>query len=126
MPGAKRSNDWLAVSLAVIALPVCAAAEVDGPDVTPERLPRIESPHGDIVYLQDAASLQRFSKVYLVECTVTFRENWKKDYNQTVADVRRRVSDKDMARIQSRLSGELGEVFTREFENAGFEIATGL
>ncbi len=73
------------------------------------------------VYLKPGASLAGYDKVALVDCFVSFKKNWQREYNED-ASFENRVSDKDMDGIKKRLAKEFKEVFTKELEAGGFPV----
>lgn len=117
---------FLVVALGIFGLQGLAAAKDDLPDTTVDGLKRVETKKIDALYLADGATLEPYKRVYLVDCAVAFRKDWKRDYNKDTRDLSRRVGDKDMQRIQDALSKEFKTVFTRELERGGYEITTEL
>jgi hypothetical protein len=117
---------FLVIALGIFGLPGPAAAKDELPDVTVDGLKRVETKNIDALYLADGATLEPYKRVYLVDCAVAFRKDWKRDYNMDRRDLSRRVDDKDMQRIQDALSKEFRTVFTRELERGGYEITTEL
>ena len=117
---------FLILALAISSLPGLAAAKDDLPDVTVDGLKRAETKNVDALYLADGATLEPCKRVYLVDCAVAFRKDWKRDFNKDSRDLSRRVSESDMQRIQDAMSKEFKTVFTRELERGGYEITTEL
>jgi hypothetical protein len=117
---------FLVVALGVFGLPGLSVAKDELPDVTVDGLKRIETKKIDAMYVAEGATLEPYKRVYLVDCAVSFRKDWARDYNRDTRDLSRRVSDKDMQRIQDALSKEFRTVFTRELERGGYQIATEL
>ena len=103
-----------------------AVAKDDLPDTTVDGLKRVETKKIDALYVAEGATLEPYKRVYLVDCAVAFRKDWMRDYNRDQRDLSRRVTDKDMQRIQDALSKEFNTVFTRELESGGYEITTEL
>jgi hypothetical protein len=103
-----------------------AVAKDDLPDTTVDGLKRVETKKIDALYVAEGATLEPYKRVYLVDCAVAFRKDWMRDYNRDQRDLSRRVTDKDMQRIQDALSKEFKTVFTRELESGGYEITTEL
>ncbi len=114
----------LALGLLSFAGP--ASADDELPATTPDGLKLVEAKDIDALYIQDGATLEPYKRVYLVECAVSFRKDWERDYNRNERDLSRRVSDKDMQRIQSKLAEEFKKVFSDELEKGGYEITTDL
>lgn len=114
----------LAFGLFGIAGPVLSKDEL--PDTTTDGLKRVDSKVVDALYIQDGATLAPYKRVYLVDCAVAFRKDWERDYNRNAADLSRRVSEKDMQRIQTQLAEEFKKEFTKTLEKAGYAITTDL
>ncbi len=72
-------------------------------------------------YLMPGASLAGYDKVALLDCFVSFKKDWQRDYNRD-ASFENRVSDKDMDGIKKRVAKEFKAVFTKELEKGGFPI----
>lgn len=72
-------------------------------------------------YLKPGTSLAGYDKVALVDCFVSFKKNWQRDYNRD-ASFENRVSDKDMDDIKKRVAKEFKAVFNKELEKGGFPI----
>jgi hypothetical protein len=62
-----------------------AAAKDELPDVTVDGLKRVETKNVDALYLADGATLEPYKRVYLVDCAVAFRKDWKRDYENDVS-----------------------------------------
>ena len=73
------------------------------------------------VYLKPGASLAGYDKVALLDCFVSFKKDWQRDYNRD-ASFENRVSDKDMDDIKKRVADEFKAVFSGELEKGGFPI----
>ena len=117
---------FVVAAFAIFGLPGVAVAKDELPDVTVDGLKRVETKKIDALYVAEGATLEPYKRVYLVDCAVAFRKDWMRDYNRNQRDLSRRVTDKDMQRIQDALSKEFKTVFTRELERGGYEITTEL
>lgn len=117
---------FASLALALFALSGIAAAKDQLPATTPDGLKRVDSKDIDGLYVQEGATLAPYKRVYLVECTVAFRKDWERDYNRDQRDLSRRVSDKDMQRIQTKLSEEFKKIFTDELQKGGYAVTTDL
>ncbi|HEX5787861.1 MAG TPA: DUF3313 family protein [Woeseiaceae bacterium] len=103
-----------------------ASAKDAPPESTPDGLKLVESKDIDALYVQEGATLAPYKRIYLVDCAVAFRKDWEEEYNRNVVGLSRRVSDKDMQRIQAALAEEFRTVFTKELEESGYEVTTDL
>jgi hypothetical protein len=71
------------------------------------------------VYLKPGATLDQYDKVAILDCFVSFKKNWQRDYNEDVIGLGQRVSDKDADAIKKRVAKEFKDVFTKELETKG-------
>jgi hypothetical protein len=111
------------VSALALSLTGAAMAKDDLPDVTEDGLMRIDSKHVDAVYWLEGATLAQYNKVMIMDCQVAFRKNWQRDYNRDAGpSTSRKVKSEDMERIKSALAAEFNSVFTKELDEAGYEV----
>ncbi len=120
----KTKTNLVSVIVAAIALAMAgvATAKDELPDQTTDGLNRIESKNAQAVYWQDGATLEPYTKVMLIECSVAFRKNWMKDQNRGSADLANRVNTADMDRIKKSLSAEFDKEFTKVLEEGGYAV----
>jgi len=71
------------------------------------------------VYLKPGATLDQYDKIKLLDCYVSFKKNWRRDYNQEAVGLDRRISKADMDKIRKRVADEFKRVFTEELETKG-------
>ena len=99
-----------------------ALAKEELPDVTTDGLSRIEAKHVDAVYWADGATLEGYTKVGLLECSVAFRKDWMRDYNRDNLDLSNQVRPDDMQRIQDQLAEEFNKEFVKVLRDGGYEV----
>jgi hypothetical protein len=75
-----------------------------------------------LVYLRPGATFSQYRRVALLDCYVEFQKNWERDYNASVADPAKRVSDADVKRMKDALSAEFRRVFTEELQKGGYQV----
>jgi hypothetical protein len=114
----------LVVLAAGMTLTIPTYAKDDLPDVTTDRLKRVKSKNVNALYLQDGATLEGYTEVYLVDCAVAFRKNWERDYNRDQYDLSKKVRQSDMDTMKSKLSTEFKEEFTKVLEKGGYKVVT--
>ena len=90
------------------------------PQVSDDGLVRIKSKRAEVVYVQPGASLDGYDKIMLAEPQISFRKNWKSDWNMD--NPMRRVDDRYM--IEAVATGQrlLLEEFERTLTKKGFTI----
>lgn len=101
------------------------AKKQDLPESTPEGLELVRNSDLTAVYVRPGASLEAYSKVYLLDAYVAFAKNWQRDFNRDSRSLSHRISDSQMEDIKTKVSAEFGKVFTERLQEAGYEIAEG-
>ena len=114
----------------LIAVTIAAApalAQEEWPEKTHDGLELQHDTKAAVVYWRPGASLEGYSKVYLVEAPVAFQKNWKRDVNNKSVGMANRVTSSEMEKIKQALSDEFRSVFIDELQNkGGFEIVDEL
>lgn len=107
------------------SLPVVLPASDKLPEETSEGLRLVEDSELRVVYARPGASLQPYKRLALLDCYVEFREDWQRDYNNSVRGAGRKLKTEDMEAIKQKLAEEFRMVFTKELETeGGYEIVT--
>lgn len=115
------------VSLVIIALLIgmMAAAPVWAkkklPEFNDEGMELVKDTDLATVYADPGADLSIYKKVMLMDATVAFRKNWKRDQNRGVSSMR--VKDRDMEKIQSEVAELFKDIMTKELVENGYEMA---
>jgi hypothetical protein len=91
------------------------------PQVSADGLKLVKQDEFAAVYLQDGADFSTYNKVAILDCTVEFRKNWKRDQNE---DIPFSVKDKDVTRIKAALAAEFSKVFSQELTARGETVVT--
>lgn len=115
----------LVLFFALALVPVAGLAKSDKDDVpekTSNGLVLKEHTKSRVVYAAPGATLDQYTKVWLVDCYVAFAKNWERDYNFNVVGLEQRVNADDMKRIENDLSAEFKKVFTKELQDGGYEL----
>ena len=109
------------IVLSTVTVTGIAKSKDDLPEYTVEGLQRIHNPkHMALVYAEPGADLQQYDRIYLVEPYVAFKKNWKRDQNRSHA---LKVRTSDMEKIKVGVKEIFMEVFTKELEKGGYELA---
>ena len=109
------------IVLSMVTVTGIAKSKDDLPEYTVEGLKRIHNPkHMAIVYAEPGADLVQYDRIYLVEPYVAFKKNWKRDQNRSISQ---RVRTSDMEKIKVSVKDLFMEVFTKELEKGGYELA---
>lgn len=73
------------------------------------------------VYADPGADLGIYNRIMLLEATVAFKKNWKRNQNRHSNTMK--VKDSDMVRIQEEVAEVFREVFTKELVEGGYAMA---
>ena len=114
----------LFICLGLIALPLAAKQKQKMPETTTDGLKLVKQTKSGAVYTKPGASLEAYDKIMLVDAYVAFAKNWERDYNRDQVGLERRVTDKDMDEIKTKVASEFKRVFTKQLEKGGYEIVT--
>jgi hypothetical protein len=107
--------------VAGLAFSLVANAENAAPDVTEDGLHKRSQSNNTLVYAKPDADLGSYHRVLLLDATVAFKKNWKRDQNRSYSF---RVDNKDMERIKTELAEAFREEFTAKLNEGGYEIVT--
>lgn len=102
----------------VIMTPVLAKKDL--PAVNDEGMELVKNSDLATVYADPGADLSIYNRVMLLDATVAFKKNWKRDQNRGNP---LRVKDRDMVKIQENVAETFREVFTKELVEGGYEMA---
>ncbi len=83
-------------------------------DVTTDGLTVVKSTRHTEKQIKDGVDWSEYSKYQITPVEVSFRKNWKRDYNMSQRTLSQRVTDKDMARIRE----SMGKIVYEEFDSA--------
>lgn len=97
-----------------------AWAKKDLPAVNDEGMELVKNSELATVYADPGADLSIYNRVMLLDATVAFKKNWKRDQNRGNA---LKVKDSDMKKIQSEVAEVFREVFTKELVDGGYAMA---
>lgn len=122
LPMSRCVNVLLVLLVAIVASSVNAA---ELPQTTHDGLELVENSDLRAVYVTPGASLDQYQRIAMLDCFVSFKKNWQRDYNRDVIGLQRRISDDDMERMKTKLASEFKRIFTQELETkGGYEIVT--
>jgi hypothetical protein len=99
---------------------VPAWAKKDLPEVNDEGMLLVENSELATVYADPGADLGIYKRFILLDATVAFKKNWKRDQNSSDP---LKVKDRDMVRIQQDVAQLFREVFTKELVDGGYTLA---
>ena len=97
------------------------AAAIELPEENTEGLQRISDTGLAVVYVKPGVDMNRYSRIYLEDTSVSFKENWQRNRNRSTSN---RVSNSDLVRIKSDLAGLFHDVFTRILEDGAYTLAS--
>lgn len=115
---------WLAaiaVATAMFCLPAIAKKE-QLPEVDKDGLHLLNDTKVAVAYAKPGATLDKYTKVKLLDCFVEFQKDWQRDYNMNEIGLDGRVTDKDAQEIKTRLAAQFKKVFTKELTKKGYPV----
>lgn len=86
-------------------------------------LTRMKARHMDAVFLLPGADFTGYTAVIIEPVEVALRENWQRDVNRSRMGTRK-VTDEQVQKMRTEVAEALPEVFSRDFQKAGWTIAT--
>ena len=107
--------------VAMMAMPVVWAKE-KLPEVSKDGLHLQKHTKVRIAYVKPGATLDKYTKVKMLDCYVQFKKNWERDYNMNEVGLEGRVTDKEAEKIKTSLAAEFNKVFTKVLTKAGHEV----
>jgi hypothetical protein len=109
-------------AIALVPSTVLTAAE-PAPQVTQDGLELRKQTKQRILYMKPGASFAEYKRVAILDPHVEFSKTWLRDYNNSVRDLSRKVSDKDLERAKKDLSAQFKKIFSEELTEGGYEIS---
>ena len=113
-----------ALCLAGSPLPGMSVARGASPPDTWDHLVRVKSKKLSAVYLLPGADFRGYNKVMMDPAQVAFRKNWVRDYNSSVRDLSRQISDEDAMKLADNMRAGALKMYTEVFQKAGYQIVT--
>ncbi len=101
------------ISLTIFTMLGCTTTS-DAPAVSPEGMNLEISTSSTIAYKKEGVDFSEYDKVKLAPSQVSFKKNWKRDYNRDQISLSNRVKDDDMMRIKSQVAELFDEIFKEE------------
>lgn len=112
----------LFLSLVVASLATSSVwAKKSLPDVNDDGLVLIKNTKMAAVYSDPDADLGVYTAIMLKDASVTFKKNWKRNYN-TAKGLSGKVKDSDMERIKEDVATSFRDAFTTELSNGGYQL----
>ncbi len=114
--------NYLIIMLLLISGSIAfAAAEGDlrEGDVTTDGLTVIKSTRHTEKQIKDGVDWSEYTKYQITPVEVSFRKNWKRDYNIKRRDLSMQVTDEDMARMRESMAKIVYEEFDSALQEKG-------
>ena len=109
----------------LVAAPLTTMAK-DAPQVpqtTAEGLELVPKVEGlAYVWAEPGANLSQYKRINLVEPSVAFKKNWRRNYNKNAIDLASKIKSSDIKRIQKGLAELFHDVFRKELEAGGYTL----
>lgn len=102
---------------AVLVQSASSVAQESRPQVSPEGLELVSSTDAGAFYVKPGTTLSEYKNAELLAAFVSIDEEWVKDYNREVMRTRR-LRDKDIEEIKTRVANDFWDVFGGDFFGA--------
>lgn len=114
----------LTASLLALALAAQAAAPALAakPPATWDNMVLVPSKKIDVVYLLPGADFRGYTKVMLDPAEVAFRKDFKRDYNDSIVELSRRIGDDDIQRMTGEARTGFEAAFRDAYQKAGYQV----
>ena len=89
-----------------------------------EGLTKVRSKNADGLWLLPDVDFRSYTKVKLDPTEVAFRRNWQRNYNSSSGRGRRRIDDRQAARIAEAARTGFEEIFANAYREAGYQVVT--
>ena len=83
-------------------------------DVTTDGLTVVKSTRNTEKQIKDGVDWSEYTNYQITPVEVSFRKNWKRDYNRSQRSLSKQVTDEDMVRIRE----SMGKIVYEEFDSA--------
>jgi hypothetical protein len=108
-------------TLLLVAMAISPSwAKKNLPPVNDEGMELVKNSELATVYADPGADLSIYNRVMLLDATVAFKKNWKRDQNRGYS---LRVKDRDMVKIQEEVAELFREVMIKELVDGGYQMA---
>jgi len=118
------NTKWIFCTVFILLFSMLAVSPVwakrNLPAVNDEGMELVKDTDLATVYADPGADLSVYNRVMLLDATVAFKKNWKRDQNRGNS---LRVKDRDMVKIQEEVAAVFREVFTKELVDGGYSMA---
>ena len=117
----KHTNYLIMVLFLIGGTFACAASTGDfnKGDMTTDGLTVIKSTWNTETHIKKGVVWSEYTKYQITPVEVSFRKNWKQDYNREHQMLSTKVTDKDMARIRESMAGIVYEEFDEALQKRG-------
>jgi len=112
----------LASVILALAITSTAWAKDKLPEVSKDGLHLLHHTKVRVAYAKPGASLDKYTKVKILDCFVQFKKNYEREYNLNEVGLDGRITDKDITTIKTRLAAEFKKEFTKVLTKAGHEV----
>jgi hypothetical protein len=76
-----------------------------------------------IVYVKPGASLTQYTRFALTDCYIEFSKDWQDEYNRSVREPSRKITDADLERVKKDLSAQFRKIFVDELSKGGYAMS---
>jgi Protein of unknown function (DUF3313) len=126
MRTATLKTQWTALlslcgSLA-LAYPMALGAQDANQQATKDGLVLKSRTQHRVVWVRPGADFTKYDKVMIIKPLVEFQKDWQQNYNNTVDDPSRYVTNDKVQQMKTWLGTEFTKVFTKELQKGGYQV----
>lgn len=107
---------------AILALGAASSAAAAKPSALWDGLVQVKAKRFDLVYLQPGADFRGYTRVMLDPTEVSFRKNWRRDYNNSTRDLSARVSEAELQKAIARGVTAASDLFAEAWTEGGYPV----
>jgi hypothetical protein len=101
-----------------------AAQAAENPSPSWDGLIAVGSTRLDAVYLMPGADFRTYTKVMFDPTEVALKQNWLRDYNNSVGDLSSKISNADVQKAFETIRTKFSDIFAKAYSDAGYQVVT--
>jgi len=112
----------LLATLAAVT-PQCFSATKDVPKTTEDGLELKSQTKRRVVYVKPGATVVQYKQFAIADCYIEFSKKWMDDYNRSVREVSRKISESDLVDVKKDLADQFRKIFTKVLTEGGYTVS---
>jgi hypothetical protein len=112
----------LLAALTAVAPPGFSAAK-ELPKTTEDGLELKKQTKQRVVYARPGASFAQYKQFGLADCYIEFSKTWMEDYNRSVRELSRKISESDLVEVRKDLATQFRKIFSQVLTEGGYTVS---